>query len=210
MRGMWPASTAGKPSATELRARVYTAMPVCVYSGVLSLHKHAGVRTFTPPCPASYSCNTFCNICCEPQTSVYLTPDGLPDALTLALARPRHGPQEASEAGALTCVPCTARLFVTTHSLASCSHSLSDTTALRDLHSPRRICGAARPRSYPYPPTLPQPLTRWRRPASTRLASTRRPMTSRSYCSTEVTLLPEVSLLLEVTLVLEVTQTLTR
>ena len=29
-------------------------------------------------------------------------PYGLPDALTLALARPRHGPQEASEAGALT------------------------------------------------------------------------------------------------------------
>ena len=30
-RPVWPASTAGKPSATELRARAYTTMPVCVY-----------------------------------------------------------------------------------------------------------------------------------------------------------------------------------
>ena len=56
LRGMWPASTAGKPSATELRARVYTAMPVCVYSGVLP----PGVRTFTSPLSCSYPCN----ICC--------------------------------------------------------------------------------------------------------------------------------------------------
>ena len=42
MRGLWPASTAGKPSATKLRARVYTHLhakdPECVYSVVLPLH----------------------------------------------------------------------------------------------------------------------------------------------------------------------------
>ena len=66
MRGLWPASTAGKPSATKLRARVYTHLhakdPECVYSVVLPLHYAARKAA---PGPISLQEYTSHNSICE-------------------------------------------------------------------------------------------------------------------------------------------------